>query len=62
MARRPTTNKEKLLVHLIAIRVSVATVKRLEKILSQSSLQEPGLCSTETVKGSTAFIEKFREL
>lgn len=42
MARKPIADKEELLVHLVTIRVSGATLKRLEKILSESSCRSIG--------------------
>ena len=42
MARKPVANKEELLVHLVTIRVSEATLKRLEKILKESSCRSIG--------------------
>ncbi len=42
MARKPIADKEELLMHLVTIRVSGATLKRLEKILSESSCRSIG--------------------
>ena len=42
MARKPIANKEELLAHLVTIRVSGATMKRLEKLLDESSCRSIG--------------------
>lgn len=42
MGRKPVADKEDLLVHLITIRVSDATLKRLEKIRAESSCRSIG--------------------
>ena len=42
MARKPLADKEELLAHLVTIRVSRATLKRLEKILAESSCRSIG--------------------
>ena len=42
MARKPIANKDELLVHLITIRVSDATLKRLERLLADSSCRSVG--------------------
>jgi len=42
MARKPIDDKEELLVHLMTVRLSDATRKRLEKILSESSCRSIG--------------------
>jgi len=42
MARKPITNKEELLINLITVRLSDATLKRLEKLLVDSSCRSIG--------------------
>ncbi|RZM29461.1 MAG: mobilization protein [Pedobacter sp.] len=42
MARKPLADKEELLVHLVTIRVSSATLRRLEKLMDQSSCRSIG--------------------
>ena len=42
MARKPAANQEELLDHVITIRVSSATLERLEKLLAQSSCRSIG--------------------
>ncbi|RZM17725.1 MAG: mobilization protein [Pedobacter sp.] len=42
MGRKPVEDKEQLLVHLVTIRVSDATLKRLEKIKGESSCSSIG--------------------
>jgi len=42
MARKPLKNKEELLVNLVTVRLSDATLKRLEKLLADSSCRSIG--------------------
>lgn len=42
MARKPVANKEDLLVNLVTVRVSDATLKRMEKLLEDSSCRSIG--------------------
>ncbi|RZJ58643.1 MAG: mobilization protein [Flavobacterium sp.] len=42
MARKPIANKEELLVHLVTVRISDATLKRLENLLAESSCRSIG--------------------
>jgi hypothetical protein len=42
MARKPIANKEELLVNLVTVRLSDATLKRLEKLLADSSCRSIG--------------------
>lgn len=42
MGRKKATNQDQLLVHLLRVRVSGATMKRLEKLLAESSCRSIG--------------------
>lgn len=42
MGRKKAKNQEELLVHMVTVRVSGATLKRLEKLLSESSCRSIG--------------------
>lgn len=50
MGRKPLSNKQELLVHTITIRISSATLKRLERLLSESSCRSTGEVARKLLK------------